>query len=110
MDETLFAELNKIEPRMKEWFAWLHENAELSGHEVNTAAYVADLLESWGYDVTRNVGENGVVATLRRGSGALPRRIRKPQRNFNPDFPTRRRKLLGRTEDDRRRAVRALPY
>ena len=70
MDETLFAELNKIEPRMKEWFAWLHENAELSGHEVNTAAYVADLLESWGYDVTRNVGENGVVATLRRGSGA----------------------------------------
>lgn len=70
MDENLFAELAKIEPGMKEWFAWLHENAELSGHEVNTSAYVANLLESWGYDVTRNVGENGVVATLKRGSGA----------------------------------------
>ena len=39
----------------------LHANPELSFEEAETARFVADKLESWGYEVTRNVGGHGVV-------------------------------------------------
>ncbi|POO55786.1 MULTISPECIES: M20 aminoacylase family protein [Agrobacterium] len=45
----------------------LHANPELSFEEAETARYVAKKLESWGYDVTRNVGGHGVVARLTVG-------------------------------------------
>ncbi|MER8474333.1 M20 aminoacylase family protein [Mesorhizobium sp. M1163] len=47
----------------------LHAHPELSFQEHETAAYVAERLESWGYEVTRNVGGLGVVGRLRQGSG-----------------------------------------
>ncbi|MER8991807.1 M20 aminoacylase family protein [Mesorhizobium sp. M0482] len=47
----------------------LHAHPELSFQEQETAAYVAERLESWGYEVTRNVGGLGVVGRLRQGSG-----------------------------------------
>jgi len=47
----------------------LHANPELSHQEEKTAAFVADKLETWGYEVTRNVGGHGVVARLRVGDG-----------------------------------------
>lgn len=47
----------------------LHANPELSFEEEKTAALVADKLEAWGYEVTRNVGGYGVVGRLRAGSG-----------------------------------------
>ena len=46
----------------------IHQHPELSYEEVDTAALVAERLESWGYVVTRNIGGNGLVATLRAGS------------------------------------------
>lgn len=45
----------------------LHANPELSFEEAETARYVAEKLESWGYEVTRNVGGHGVVARLKVG-------------------------------------------
>ncbi|RWR05867.1 M20 aminoacylase family protein [Paenirhodobacter populi] len=48
---------------------YLHQHPELSHQEANTARYVAEKLESWGYDVTRNVGGHGVVARLTVGDG-----------------------------------------
>ena len=47
----------------------LHAHPELSHEEEKTAAFVAEKLESWGYEVTRNVGGHGVVARLRQGDG-----------------------------------------
>ncbi|MER8729997.1 M20 family metallopeptidase [Mesorhizobium sp. M1227] len=47
----------------------LHAHPELSFQEHETAAYVAERLESWGYEVTRNVGGLGVVGRLGQGSG-----------------------------------------
>ncbi len=47
----------------------LHENPELSMHEVRTAKIAADWIEHLGYEVTRNVGGTGVVGVLRNGSG-----------------------------------------
>ncbi|WP_034295633.1 M20 aminoacylase family protein [Herbaspirillum sp. RV1423] len=45
----------------------LHQHPELSYQEVDTAALVAERLQGWGYTVTRNIGGNGLVATLRSG-------------------------------------------
>lgn len=42
----------------------LHRHPELAFEEVATAALVAERLESWGWQVTRGVGETGVVGTL----------------------------------------------
>ena len=47
----------------------LHANPELSYQEFETSEKLANLLESIGYEVTRNVGGNGVVALLRNGNG-----------------------------------------
>ncbi|WP_202049782.1 M20 aminoacylase family protein [Microvirga mediterraneensis] len=47
----------------------LHAHPELSFEEAETARFVADKLEAWGYEVTRNVGGHGVVARLSAGDG-----------------------------------------
>ncbi len=54
----------------------LHAHPELSFEEHETAAYVADRLERWGYEVTRNVGGLGVVGRLRQGTGGRSIAIR----------------------------------
>ncbi|AJE98369.1 M20 aminoacylase family protein [Pandoraea apista] len=48
----------------------IHQHPELSYEEVDTSRYVAEKLESWGYQVTRNVGGHGVVASLTVGTSA----------------------------------------
>lgn len=47
----------------------IHEHPELSGHETQTAAKLAAALRSAGYDVTEHVGNTGIVALLKNGSG-----------------------------------------
>jgi hippurate hydrolase len=63
-------------PALIETYKHLHENPELSGHEVQTAAYVAAELTKLGYTVTAHVGKyedgtqaEGVVAVLENGAG-----------------------------------------
>ena len=47
----------------------LHENPELSSHEVRTAEKLAAGWRSAGYEVTEHVGGTGVVAILKNGAG-----------------------------------------
>ena len=47
----------------------IHQHPELSFNEVQTAALVAQNLQSWGWQVTQGVGGHGVVGTLTCGSG-----------------------------------------
>lgn len=54
----------------------LHAHPELSFEEAETARFVADKLEGWGYEVTRNVGGHGVVARLTVGTGTRSIAIR----------------------------------
>ncbi len=54
----------------------LHANPELSFEETETARFVAEKLEAWGYEVTRNVGGHGVVARLTVGAGTKSIAIR----------------------------------
>lgn len=59
-------------PEMKSWMNYIHENAEVSGKEHNTAKYIAGLLKKWGYEVHENIGKNGIeglVAVIRNGKG-----------------------------------------
>jgi hippurate hydrolase len=63
-------------PALTEVYKHLHENPELSGHEVQTAAFMAGELKKLGYAVTEHVGKyddgsqaEGVVAILENGKG-----------------------------------------
>ena len=47
----------------------LHTNPELSYQEFETSEKLALILEEMGYEVTRNIGGNGVVALLKNGDG-----------------------------------------
>lgn len=47
----------------------LHRHPELAFHEVRTSARIAELLTEWGYEVTTDIAETGVVGTLRAGNG-----------------------------------------
>lgn len=51
------------------WYRDLHHWPELSGHEQRTAAVLADRLGTWGWQVHRQVGGEGVVALLDAGPG-----------------------------------------
>ena len=52
------------------WRHHLHRHPELSLEERRTAAYVADLVRSWGYDVADGIGGHGIVASLTAGTGS----------------------------------------
>lgn len=56
-------------PGARSFYLQLHEHPELSGHEVQTASALAARLRAAGYDVTEHVGNTGIVATLKNGSG-----------------------------------------
>ena len=74
-----FARISDLEDRAGELVATrrhLHANPELSFEEHETASYVAGQLESWGYEVTRNVGGLGVVGRLKQGNGGRSIAIR----------------------------------
>lgn len=67
---AIVKELEQDTAPMKEWFAHLHRNPELSMQEEKTAAYIAEQLRGFGaYEVTTGVGKNGIVATLKVGDG-----------------------------------------
>lgn len=72
LNDNVFARVSDFESMEAELTGirhYLHANPELSFEEAETARFVAEKLESWGYDVTRNVGGHGVVARLSAGNG-----------------------------------------
>src|SRR5215471_9026135 len=70
MAETPAAkEFEAVYPNAQAFYVDLHAHPELSGHEVQTAAKLAERLRSAGYEVTEHVGGTGVVAVLKNGTG-----------------------------------------
>jgi hippurate hydrolase len=63
------ADLDRVYPAAESLYLDLHQHPELSLHEVQTAAKIADRLRSLGYEVTSGVGGTGVVAVLKNGAG-----------------------------------------
>ena len=62
-------EVGAVYPEAHALYLDLHENPELSFHEVQTAAKMAAKLRGLGYEVTEHVGGTGVVAILKNGAG-----------------------------------------
>jgi hippurate hydrolase len=62
-------ELETVYPDAHALYVDLHQNPELSSHETQTAAKLAERLRSAGYEVTEHVGGTGVVAILKNGAG-----------------------------------------
>jgi hippurate hydrolase len=56
-------------PSLREIRHHIHQHPELAFEELHTAALVAEKLAEWGWQVTRGVGETGVVGTLKVGEG-----------------------------------------
>ena len=76
--------INEVTPDIIAMRRHIHENPELSGEEVNTAAFMAEKLRSFGVEVTEHVagttavlgllkgGKPGPVIALRADMDALP--------------------------------------
>src|SRR6202050_4123277 len=62
-------EVDAVYPDAHALYLDIHENPELSSHEVRTAAKLAARLRGLGYDVTEHVGGTGIVAILKNGAG-----------------------------------------
>jgi hippurate hydrolase len=67
--KAIQGELDRLYPALDALYLDLHEHPELSGHEVRTAAKMADQMRKAGFDVTTGVGGTGVVGVLRNGQG-----------------------------------------
>ncbi len=68
--QPILSAMREHESQLIEWRHHLHRHPELAFEEAGSAQYIADLLTSWGYDVTTGVGKTGVVASLTRGAGS----------------------------------------
>jgi amidohydrolase len=62
-------EVEAVYPDAHALYLDIHENPELSAHEIQTAAKLAGRLRGLGYDVTEHVGGTGIVAILKNGAG-----------------------------------------
>jgi hippurate hydrolase len=63
------AEVQATYPRAEARYLDLHQHPELSFHEVETAAKLANDLRQLGYEVTTGVGRTGIVGVLKNGAG-----------------------------------------
>jgi amidohydrolase len=66
----LSKEVEAAYPDAQALYLDIHQNPELSAHEVQTAAKLAGRLRGLGYEVTEHVGGTGIVAILKNGAGA----------------------------------------
>ena len=62
-------EAKSVHSQAQAFYLDVHAHPELSGHEVQTAAKLAEHLRSAGYEVTEHVGGTGVVAVMKNGTG-----------------------------------------
>jgi hippurate hydrolase len=64
-------EIAALEPEIEGLYRDLHEHPELAFHEERTASALAERLRALGFEVTTGVGQTGLVAILRNGSGPV---------------------------------------
>ncbi|WP_321801729.1 M20 aminoacylase family protein [Caballeronia sp. J97] len=58
-----------LQAQLKSWRHHLHRHPETGFEEIETADYVARILETLGLDVHRGIGGTGLVANLKVGEG-----------------------------------------
>ena len=73
---TDIAEVRPLDTMLRELRHHIHQHPELAFTEHATAELVANKLTAWGYQVTRDIGQTGLVGTLRVGDGKRAMGIR----------------------------------
>ncbi len=68
-DAAIYRQVESVYPDAHALYLDLHQSPELSFHETQTAAKLASRLRGLGYEVTEHVGETGIVAILKNGTG-----------------------------------------
>lgn len=68
-DGATSKEVDRVYPAAHELYLDIHEHPELSSHETQTAAKLAERLRSVGYEVTEHFGGTGIVAVMKNGDG-----------------------------------------
>src|SRR4029077_16078463 len=68
---SVAGEVRAVYPRSEALYLDLHQHPELSKHEVETAAKLANEIRQLGYEVTTGIGGTGVVGVLKNGSGPV---------------------------------------
>ena len=63
------SEIDAVYPEARALYLDIHQNPELSTHEVQTAAKLASHLRALGYEVSEHVGGTGIVAIMTNGAG-----------------------------------------
>jgi amidohydrolase len=66
--DNLRTAISNIEPELIETRHHLHQHPELSDHESETSAFVADRLRALGLEVQTGIGGHGVIAELKGGA------------------------------------------
>ncbi|GGA22317.1 M20 metallopeptidase family protein [Psychrobacillus lasiicapitis] len=62
--QSIFVEIDNSFDEIVSWRRYLHQHPELSFEETETAKYIADKLESFGLEVKKNIGGNGLIGIL----------------------------------------------
>lgn len=65
------SDIDSLYPRIEALYIDLHANPELAFEEQRTAAKLAGVLTTLGYEVTTGVGGTGVVGLLKNGAGPV---------------------------------------
>ncbi|TFJ93533.1 M20 family metallopeptidase [Lentibacillus salicampi] len=68
MLQDIHKKLDELYPEMVDIRRYLHQYPELSFQETKTAQYITDFYEDLGIPYQKNVGGNGVIATLKGGN------------------------------------------
>ena len=68
---SLNQQVDSVFPDARSLYLDLHQHPELSGHETQTAALMAQKLRGLGYEVTEHIGGTGIVAVMKNGAGPV---------------------------------------
>ncbi len=67
--EVIRAHAAKLYPELEKLYLHLHQNPELSFHEEQSAARLAEELKQCGFEVTTKIGGHGIVGVFKNGKG-----------------------------------------
>lgn len=69
MNENIRVGVQALHDEMKEWMGYMHQHPELALEETKTAAFIAEKVKSFGYEVVEGIGKTGIVASMTVGEG-----------------------------------------
>jgi hippurate hydrolase len=63
--------IDKLLPELEGIYKDIHQNPELSMQEIRTAKKAAEYIAKYGFSVTENIGNTGIVGIMKNGEGPV---------------------------------------